>query len=375
MVQNNRVLLIFPGPEYHIKTEKLNSLSKSFVGTVLTSSPKTELHNTTKVGSFRYRCFNITYKNRAWSNLKYMALVVLFVLQERKHKQKYDLVVSYDPLKTGMLGVLCSHILSCKFAPEVNGVYHNEAEYLDGPRFTTSLKHMFYPLLQRLVLAKADGVKTLFPGQVDGLVGKVTRTINAFPNHVDIERFLPLPLDVEAQVVLFVGFPFKRKGVDILIEAFKRTHSSFPQWELRIVGWYPDKRILNAHIESHPDIKVIAPVEYEDMPALLSQCSIFVLPSRSEAMGRVLVESMAAGKARIGSRVDGIPYVIDDGIDGLLFENEDVADLADKLERLMGDGELRRRLAGNARRRAISGFTDDKYFENVVSFYKEVIAH
>lgn len=375
MSKNNRILLIFPGPEYHIKTEKLLSLSKCFEGTVVTSSPKKELHSTTQVGSFRYRCFNITYKNRMWSNLKYTALVLMFAFQERIRRQKYDLVVSYDPLKTGMLGAICSIILICKFAPEVNGVYHNKAEYLDGPRFTTFIKRIAYPLLQRLVLAKADGVKTLFPGQVDSIVGKRTLTIKSFPNHVEIDRFLPLPLDVEAPVVLFVGFPFKRKGVDLLIEAFKRAHSRFPQWELRIVGWYPDKRILETHIDSHPNIKVVAPVEYEDMPLVLSQCSIFVLPSRSEAMGRVLVESMAAGKARIGTCVDGIPYVIDDGVDGLLFEKEDAADLAEKLERLMCDGELRRRLAANARRRAMSCFTKDIYFENVVSFYKEVIAH
>jgi len=71
--KNNRILLIFPGPEYHIKTEKLESLSKCFVGTVVTSSPKIELQETTQVGSFIYKCFNITYKNRAWSNIKYMA--------------------------------------------------------------------------------------------------------------------------------------------------------------------------------------------------------------------------------------------------------------------------------------------------------------
>jgi glycosyltransferase involved in cell wall biosynthesis len=90
----------------------------------------------------------------------------------------------------------------------------------------------------------------------------------------------------------------------------------------------------------------------DEMPAQIQECSIFVLPSRSEAMGRVLVEAMAAGKARIGANVDGIPTVIEDGVDGLLFRVGDAADLSLKMQMLMTDSRLRHTLAKAAKNRA-----------------------
>jgi len=368
-----RILLIFPGPEYNIKKEKIEALSERFVGTVVTSSPRRELCETVKVSAFDYCCFKLTYKNRFFSNLKYMLLILNFCMKERFKDSKYDLVVTYDPLKTGVFGAICSSILKCKFAPEVNGVYHSPAEYLDGPTISTQIKKVAYPLIQQWVLNRADGIKTLFPEQVHGIVSAENTIIHSFPNHVEIDRFLSLPLDVSSHVILFVGFPFRRKGVDILIEAFKVVYPKFQDWELVILGWYPDRELLEKHINSHSNIKYCPPVEYSEMPEVLSRCSIFVMPSRSEAMGRALVESMAAGKARIGSQVDGIPYVIDNGTDGLLFENGNASSLAVQLERLMSDEALRNKLAVNSRKRAVGFFTKEQYFNNIERFYKKVI--
>ena len=123
----------------------------------------------------------------------------------------------------------------------------------------------------------------------------------------------------------------------------------------------------------HPRIVYHKPVYYNEMPAHIGNCSIFVLPSRSEAMGRVLVESMAAAKPRIGANVDGIPTVIEHGVDGLLFEKESVPGLASKLDLLMGDGELRRRLGDNGRQRALRQFTREVYFQSLVDFYNTIL--
>ena len=200
----------------------------------------------------------------------------------------------------------------------------------------------------RFVLKRADGIKLLFKEQLAPfesiLGGKVVR---AFPCYVATDAFRNLG---EKKEVLFAGFPFKRKGVDVLIEAFKRVAPAYPDWTLKILGWYPDPRLLHAAIDGHPQIQHHLPVKFDQMPEHIGSCAILVLPSRSEAMGRVLVEAMAAEKPRIGSRVDGIPTVINDGVDGYLVEPGNVADLAEKLDRLMGDPGLRRSmgLAGKA---------------------------
>jgi glycosyltransferase involved in cell wall biosynthesis len=174
-------------------------------------------------------------------------------------------------------------------------------------------------------------------------------------------------------LILFVGFPFRRKGIDILIEAFKRVAPRQPDWKLRILGWFPRPAALIEAVGGHRQIEICGPVEYEEMPAQLAECSILVLPSRSEAMGRILLESMAAGKARIGADVDGIPTVVAHGKDGLLFKAEDSEDLAMKLEMLMSDDELRRQLAIAARNRSVAEMTSDAYFSNTFEFYDAVI--
>jgi glycosyltransferase involved in cell wall biosynthesis len=177
----------------------------------------------------------------------------------------------------------------------------------------------------------------------------------------------------EKEEILFAGFPFWIKGVDILIAAFKKISDEFPSWNLKILGWYPDMTELNRHIGGHSRIIYHKPVLPNDMPEQICTCSIFVLPSRTEAMGRVLVEAMAAKKARIGAHVDGIPTVINDGIDGLLFQKESVDDLAEKMKLLMTNRELRMRLAEEGFKRVNQEFSKDRFALNMFNFMSEIV--
>ena len=225
---------------------------------------------------------------------------------------------------------------------------------------------MAIPMILRIVLKRSDGITCLFERQLDPFRKIVEgKTIHAFHSFVSIESFKNVREDKE---ILFVGFPFKLKGVDILIQAFKNISPRFPEWKLKILGWYPDPNELNKAIDGHSQIYHHKPVPHHEMPEHIGSCGIFVLPSRSEAMGRVLVEAMAAGKPRVGSNVDGIPTVIKDGIDGLLFESENVDDLAEKLEMLILDQDLRRRLGNAGEVRAEKEFTKEEYARNLTSF-------
>ena len=96
---------------------------------------------------------------------------------------------------------------------------------------------------------------------------------------------------------------------------------------------------------------------------LISRCIFLVLPSRSEAMGRVLMESMAQGKPVIASNVDGIPYYVRDNVNGVLFQSEDCQDLTAKMERLLGDKSLRKRLGDNGHSEVSRKYTEDHYLD------------
>jgi len=222
--------------------------------------------------------------------------------------------------------------------------------------------------VEKYVLKKADGIKLLYDGQVDSFKPFPRNPVVVrFQDFVDANRFVNLRED---KVVLIAGYPFWVKGVDVLIEAFKIASPSYPEWKLKILGHYPDQEFLEHYIQGDPKIFHHPPVDPDFMPEHIGCCGIFVLASRTEAMGRVLLESMAAGKPRIGANVGGIPSVIEDGKDGLLFQKASSVDLAEKLKLLMGDSALRRKLGENARRRYEKEFLPDYYFDLLSQFYK-----
>jgi len=299
---------------------------------------------------------------------------ILHSLIWRLKNRKVDIISAYDPLKTGLIAYICSKILGIKFVVEVNGVYNKAIDLDNNRRIFDVVKNFSVPLIQKFVLKRANGVKLLFSRQIEDLnINKINKHLGVFPNYVNIKHFLRCDCSQEKKQILFAGFPFWIKGVDILISAFKIVAEIYDDWELKILGHYPDKFIINSFTGNHARIFVHDAVMPDQMPFHMQQCSIFVLPSRTEAMGRVLIEAMAAGKPRIGSDVDGIPSVIRNGIDGLLFKPGNVDDLADKMKLLITNSKLRRKMGEEGRKRVMKDFTEDNYIRNLRNFYDRVI--
>jgi glycosyltransferase involved in cell wall biosynthesis len=144
--------------------------------------------------------------------------------------------------------------------------------------------------------------------------------------------------------LLLVGAPWYRKGADILIHAFRKLEADFPDWKLRMLGHFPDDHVLREMTGDSTQIEVLQALPNPETLKIIANCSVFVVASRSDSTPRVMVEAMAARKPIIGSRVGGIPEYVHDGVNGLLFENENVDDLSEKLRILMSSPELRERM-------------------------------
>ena len=87
----------------------------------------------------------------------------------------------------------------------------------------------------------------------------------------------------------------------------------------------------------------------DDMEEMLKSKSIFVLISRFEACPNSLIEAMSQGCACIGSDCEGgIKEIITDGVDGLIAKSENIDDVAEKLQNLIDDEKLRRKLSAGA---------------------------
>ena len=274
---------------------------------------------------------------------------------------------SYDPFKGGLLALWVARRLHAAFVCEVNGVYGSPDNFADlKSTIWRKLRLLQMRIIGSYVLGRANGVRLLYSGQLNNFATLQPSTIvRQFFALTYTERFYEAP---EEPIVLAAGFPFMRKGVDLLVAAFLRLAPQFPNWRLVLIGHLiPDG--LRARGIAHPQIVALPGLPQQELAKWISRCAILALTSRSEAMGRVLLESAAAGKTRIAARVDGIPTVINDGADGVLVERGNVEALVAGLAKLMRDEGLRRRLGSAARLRVGSEFSPAAYLEH----YSELI--
>jgi glycosyltransferase involved in cell wall biosynthesis len=110
-----------------------------------------------------------------------------------------------------------------------------------------------------------------------------------------------------------------------------------------------DERLLARIAESHADAEVLVNVAHRDMMSVYDAHDVLVLPSSAEQFGMVVPEAMARGMAVVVSDVVGAIGFIDDERTGLVFDADDVTDLARQLARLAADPDLVRRLGAPRR--------------------------
>jgi glycosyltransferase involved in cell wall biosynthesis len=165
-----------------------------------------------------------------------------------------------------------------------------------------------------------------------------------FPAFMDLEPFAapPKPLP-EEPVALFIGVLEPYKNIDGLAEAWRLAR---PKAELRIVGKGTRTDVVASLVREglatwQPELST------DEIVRALDEASVLILPSRSEGMGRVVIEAQLRGRPVLGSNVGGIPDLVTDGVNGKLFAPEPRA-IAAALAVLDDPTELAR-LAANAR--------------------------
>ena len=167
-------------------------------------------------------------------------------------------------------------------------------------------------------------------------------------------------------VLLALGRLHGVKAHDTLIRALARQGPEVVLW---IAGEGPLREELERLAES---LGVADRVRFlgwrRDVGRLFAGCDISVFPSRYEPNGTVVMESWAQGKPLIASRAKGPEWLVDDGVNGLLFEIDAVDELAEKLDLLVGDAALRARLVENGLAKWREGFSK----EAVVGRYLEL---
>ncbi len=169
--------------------------------------------------------------------------------------------------------------------------------------------------------------------------------IGVIPNYVETDRFHPIVGEPRTKLrVGFVGRLDTQKNLHNLITAV--VDMDIEVW---LIGYGPLKEELERFAEGTvAQFKFLGNVPNHELPGLLNQCDIFVMPSLYEGHPKALLEAMACGLPALGTRVPGIQEIITDGENGILCDTSPVG-LREGLYRLVEDAALRQRL-GNAGR-------------------------
>ena len=372
-MERRHVLFLWQGPCFmsgpEIIEEKLNYLSKYIFGDIIAATIKRDMHYD-KLGEFRFH--PISYKR---TSIKRNLTEYRFVLKALKlffiKKYRFEVIVSPNPLNTGLEALIIRIFTKAKVIVEINGNFEEAFKYggsgMVAPSLMEKIKGRVSRSLIDFVVRKADVVKILNEKQIPASLRKkpnILKKVVWFPDYVATRSFSGLKI-TDDRYILFIGHPWYLKGVDILIKAFKKISSTFPNYKLKIIGWCPNGRDFFENLaKPNSNIELLAPLVFKDVPKVMAACSMFVLPSRTEAMGRVLIEAMACKKPVIASNVDGIPNIVKNNFNGLLFESENVDDLTDKIHMVLGDKNLADKLSTNAYKYLLENFTEEHYVGN-----------
>jgi len=244
----------------------------------------------------------------------------------------------------------------------------------------------------------AGNMKRYQPWQADQVVLVSKTLVQTFPadkrdnlsvvyNGIDlpkIDRHTSKRLNVEkfqlpscSPVIGMVGQIIPRKGIDIFLRAAKKMIRIIPDIRLLIVG--------NADSEYGRQLKQLAYklgvsenvvwVGFQSNPQqIMAGLDALAVPSRSEAFGLVAAEAMAVGTPVVASRVDGLPEVIQDGLNGFLVPSEDQEFLVCGLMGILRNPGLAISLRQEGRRTVQEKFSVAAHLVGIESVYREVLA-
>ncbi|HEY8751464.1 MAG TPA: glycosyltransferase family 4 protein [Tepidisphaeraceae bacterium] len=298
-------------------------------------------------------------------------------LQRVQRRYRFDLIHCHDVYPTGYLAGLCKSKLGIPLAITSHGGDVRE----NNPR----LERGRIPQRMRMALQAADVLVSIAPFTEKNFrrLYPEARRIVTIPNGIDLAPYQasatrPAMLDSlirEGKYVFYLGRLAKRKGVDVLLRAMTQVPAG-DSVQLVIAGTGDDQAELKttSHSLGLTDrVRFVGRVEGNDKVYLLQNAIATVMPSRVwEAFPLVVLETFAAGRPIIGTRVPGIADLIEDGKTGFLFADEDWMGLAQILRPVFADPNQCVQM-GAAARQVAKRYSWDSVAAMHIELYRELV--
>jgi glycosyltransferase involved in cell wall biosynthesis len=170
------------------------------------------------------------------------------------------------------------------------------------------------------------------------------------------------------EYVAFSGRVSPEKGVDILIAAA----AQMPDIRFKVAGDGP--ALLDLKSKAPGNVEFLGRLGFDELLAFYRKARILVAPSLwYEPFGMVVVDSMASGIPVIASRIGGLPFLVEDGVTGTLFEPGNPDELVHQIRRLWENTALSSAMGQAGRQRVRQQYSQNAYYQNLISVYQKAV--
>ena len=233
-------------------------------------------------------------------------------------------------------------------------------------------------LLMRLVVSSADRV-------VACSAALAKETARVFPTHshkmswvhnaLDLTRYgkQNTPAVFPRPYLLCVCRHVAKKGVDTLLNAFRIVKDEIAGLSLVLVGDGPlltEHKAVAMRLGVDDKVAFIGEVPVAQVAPFFAGCEVFVLPSRAEPFGIVVLEAAYYSRPIVCTRVGGLPEIVTDGVDALMVEPDDPKSMAARILTLLRDPALAARLGEQAHRTLHERFLWKERIEDYIGIYE-----
>ena len=294
-------------------------------------------------------------------------------LRKALERFKPDLIHVVNPAVLGVGGIYYAKTLGI---PLVASYHTHLPQYLHHYGFG-SLEGLIWELL-KLAHNQAELNLCTSTAMVQELVSHGIERVDLWQKGVDTELFQPYLVSRQMRNRLSQGHPehplllyVGRVSAEKQIEQIKPVLEAIPQARLAIVGDGPHREALETHFHGTPT-HFVGYLQGLELAAAFASADAFIFPSRTETLGLVLLEAMAAGCPVVAAASGGIVDIVTDGLNGYLFDPQATDGLIDATRRLLLSGEERENLRIEARQEA-EKWGWEAATEQLCAYYRQVI--